>query len=170
MTDDGVAETSVYVSAGSNIEPEKYLGQALRDMRQCFGPLSRSSVYRTTPVGFDGDDFLNLVVAFDTRLAAADVVAELDGIEIRAGRLRDPERRASRTLDLDLLLYGDSIVDGPGLRLPRSDILDYAFVLGPLAELAPDLVHPVERVTMQALWDSFDEDDQAIERLSPSPV
>ena len=163
-------EFRVYVSAGSNIEPERHLRAALSEMEEHFGQLSLSSVYRTTAVGFTGDDFLNLVVSFMTSMPVGAVVSELDRIEELAGRRRDARRFTSRTLDLDLLMYADRVVDEPDLKLPRADIMKYAFVLGPLAELAPDLLHPIEGVSMRDLWGRFDQANQPIRRLSPSPL
>lgn len=160
----------IYVSAGSNIQPASNLRAGLLELARHFGALSVSSVYRTAAVGFDGDDFLNLVVSFETGCSPVEVVAILDGIEAAAGRERHEARFAPRTLDLDLLTYDDLVVDGPEIKLPRADILRYAFVLGPLAEMAPDLVHPVEGLTMRELWAGFDAADQPIERLSPSPI
>jgi len=159
-----------YVGAGSNIEPERHLGTAVRSLRQMFGDLELSSVYRTTAVGFDGDDFLNIVVSFSTALPPERLVVALDRIEAAAGRRRGQERFSSRSLDLDLLMYADQVVDEPGLRLPRADIIEYAFVLAPLAELAPDLVHPVEGATMAELWSRFATGDQSITRLAESPL
>ncbi len=167
---DGRTAAVAYVGAGSNIDPENHLREALRRLARAFGPVSSSAVYRSRAVGFDGDDFLNLVASFRTMLPAREVVAELDRIEAAAGRRRAGERFASRTLDLDLLMYDDAIVDEPGLKLPRDDILEYAFVLGPLAELAPELLHPVEGVTMRELWTRFDKREQAVSRLSRSPL
>jgi 2-amino-4-hydroxy-6-hydroxymethyldihydropteridine diphosphokinase len=155
-----------YVSAGSNIEPEKNLGNAIAELRRRFGDLELSTVYRTAAVGFDGDDFLNLALSFTTRRTVDEVVAELDEIEYAAGRRRGGERFSSRTLDLDLLLFADAVIDTPDLQLPRADILEYAFVLGPLAEIAPDLVHPLERVTIGELWSRFDRGGQAMEPLA----
>lgn len=167
---DARPQALIYVSAGSNIQPARHLRTGLRELERRFGELSVSSVYQTKAVGFDGDDFLNLVVSFETGSSPADVVAVLDGIEAAVGRERHEERFASRTLDLDLLIYGDMVVDGPELRLPRADILRYAFVLAPLAEMAPDLVHPLEGMTMRELWAGFDAADQPVQRLSPSPI
>lgn len=163
-------ESLVFVSAGSNVEPARHLRVALRELESCFGALALSHVYLTAAVGFEGDDFLNLVLSFTTDRPVEQVIAQLDRIEDAAGRRRDTGRFASRTLDLDLLMYADLVVDRPDLRLPRVDIMDYAFVLGPLAELAPDLVHPTERATMRELWSRFDKAGQSIRRLSPSPV
>ena len=161
-------QACVYVSAGSNIEPQQNLRSALDKLERVFGKLDLSAVYRTRAVGFEGDDFLNLVLSFVTSLPPEKVVAELDRVETSAGRYREGERFAPRTLDLDLLLYGDTVVDGPDLTLPRADVTDYAFVLGPLAELAPDLAHPVLGETMQALWSAFDQSAQPITRLAES--
>ncbi|MFW2404844.1 MAG: 2-amino-4-hydroxy-6-hydroxymethyldihydropteridine diphosphokinase [Gammaproteobacteria bacterium] len=154
-----------FVGAGSNIEPLEHLRAAMTELEKRFGALSMSSLYRTASVGFDGEDFLNLVVSFETDLPVAEVVAQLDEVEAQAGRRREGSRFSSRTLDLDLLMYGDRVVDREGVRLPREDILEYAFVLGPLAELDPDLRHPTADATMLELWSGFDQQDQSIMRL-----
>jgi len=156
-------QSLAYVSAGSNIEPEHNLRNAIAELRRRFGEVELSTVYRTAAVGFEGADFLNLALSFATHRTVDEVVAELDDIEHSAGRRRDEEQFSSRTLDLDLLLFADAVIDTPELRLPRSDILEYAFVLGPLAEIAPDLVHPVERATIGELWARFDRAEQPLE-------
>jgi len=156
----------VYVSAGSNIEPERHLRMACRSLAEQFGPLSLSSVYRTTAVGFDGDDFLNLVLSFSTGLGVHAVKACLDETEARAGRAPAAHAFVPRTLDLDLLLYGSEVLDEPTVCVPRADILDYAFVLAPLAELAPDLRHPVDGRPMRELWAAFEGGEQGIRRLA----
>jgi 2-amino-4-hydroxy-6-hydroxymethyldihydropteridine diphosphokinase len=156
----------VYVSAGSNITPEENLQLACRGLTKRFGPLAISGVYRNPPVGFAGDDFLNLVLRFRTAEPPAVVVAELECLHVLAGRVRGPERIAPRTLDLDLLLYGDAIIAEHGIRVPRDDILKFGFVLGPLAELAPDLRHPVTGQTMAGLWAGFDRRQYPLERVA----
>jgi 2-amino-4-hydroxy-6-hydroxymethyldihydropteridine diphosphokinase len=156
----------VYVSAGSNIDPERHLQAACRSLTDKLGPLSLSPVYRTTAVGFDGDDFLNFVMSFSTDLDIQAVKAILDETEARAGRVHAAESFMPRTLDLDLLLYGSEVLDIPAVRVPREDILQYAFVLAPLAELAPDLRHPVDGRTMRELWSVFECGDQDIQRLT----
>ncbi len=155
----------VYVSAGSNIDPERHLRDACLALGEKFGPLSLSSVYRTKAVGFDGDDFLNLVVSFSTNLDVHAVKTGLDETEARAGRARSEQSFAPRTLDLDLLLYGSEVFEKSDVRVPRADILKYAFVLAPIAELAPDLRHPVDGRTMRELWSVFGDDD-GIRRLT----
>lgn len=161
-----VTAVDVYVSAGSNIDPEHHLHSACRRLAEKFGPLSLSSVYRTKAVGFDGDDFLNLVLSFSTDLDVYTVNAFLEETEVLAGRSRSAESFAPRTLDLDLLLYGHEIIDETAVRVPRADILRYAFVLAPIAELAPQLRHPVDGRTMDELWAAFEDGDQDIRRLT----
>jgi len=155
----------VYVSAGSNIDAERHLRMALRELDARFGPLRLSGVYRTPAVGFDGDDFLNLVVAFRTARGPREVIAELEVVHTKAGRRRDAERFASRTLDLDLLLWGDLVDHDPGVRVPRDDLVRYAFVLAPMQDLAPGLRHPEDGRTMAELWRDFDASDQPFERV-----
>lgn len=156
---------TAYVGAGSNIAPEANLRRALASLRGHYGALRVSPVYRTPAVGFAGDDFLNLVIAFDTDEPPLAVVAELERLHAQAGRERGPDAFRSRTLDLDLLLYGDAVMPEPPVKVPREDIHKYAFVLGPLADLAPDLVHPVRGVTIAALWAAFDRKGQPLTRV-----
>ncbi|HEX7030485.1 MAG TPA: 2-amino-4-hydroxy-6-hydroxymethyldihydropteridine diphosphokinase [Gammaproteobacteria bacterium] len=138
----------VYVSIGSNVEPERHVRYALGALRERFGELDVSPVYRTAAVGFEGDDFLNLAVGFATDEAVEAVDAALDAIEASAGRDRDAARFAPRTLDLDLLLYGDAVIDAGGIRVPRKEITRYAFMLRPLADIAGDFRHPQTGETM----------------------
>lgn len=154
----------VYVSIGSNLEREKNVRSALAALERRFGALERSRVYETESVGFDGFAFYNLVVSFETALDPRAVVAALREIEDGHGRERAGKRFSDRTLDLDLLLYDDRILDADDLKLPRDEILKYAFVLGPLAEIAGEELHPVEGQTYQALWDAF---DSSCQRMKP---
>lgn len=152
----------VFVSVGSNVEPRRHIRAGLARMRERFGALRLSPVYESEAVGFSGDNFLNLVVAFDTHEAATVVNEALHAIERACGRRRGGARYAPRTLDLDLILYGDAIIKETGLRVPRGDILRYAFVLRPLAELAGDGRHPVSGLTFTGLWARFDQSAQTL--------
>lgn len=165
MTAASARVVTAYVSAGSNIDPLPNLRLAVAELRRRFGRLRLSPVYRTPAVGFAGDDFLNLVLAFETSEPAAEVVAELERLHTLAGRQRGPNAFASRTLDLDLLLYGDAVMPEPPVKVPREDIRKYAFVLGPLADLAPGLVHPVTGETIGSLWAAFDRQGQPLTRI-----
>ncbi|MDX1336302.1 MAG: 2-amino-4-hydroxy-6-hydroxymethyldihydropteridine diphosphokinase, partial [Gammaproteobacteria bacterium] len=150
----------IYISLGSNIEPELHLRNALGCMQHHFFDLRLSPVYETEAVGFDGDPFLNLVAECETTLSPEKVQAELKSIEDKNGRLRDGPKFSARTLDLDLLLYDDLDLRGQGMDVPRDEINKYAFVLKPLCDLVPGLKHPVSKETMQTLWQKMAEDFQ----------
>lgn len=141
----------VFVGVGSNVDRDHNIEVGLVALREAFGDLRCSSVIDNPAVGFAGDDFLNLVVAFDTALDPYAVAERLSAIEESFGRVKSKDAGVvSRTLDLDLLLYGD--LESDELRVPRAEILEYAFVLGPLAELAPDARHPVDGRTYMEMW------------------
>jgi len=162
--------TEVFVSVGSNVEPARHVRAGVEALRRRFGPLRVSTVYQCPAVGFSGDDFYNLVLSFHTGEDPYAVARALHEIEAAMGRRRGGPRFASRTLDLDLILHGDAVLQEPTLRLPRPDILRYAFVLRPLAELAPDLRHPVEGRSYAELWSGFDASDQPMWPVRPSPL
>ncbi len=150
----------VYVSIGSNIDREASIRGGVAALAARFGELTLSSVYESEAVGFAGENFLNLVAAFDTGQDVQTVTAALRDIEDNYGRDRSGPRFSSRTLDLDLLLYDDLVLAQP--QIPRHEILENAFVLWPLAEIAPDACHPQEGVTFGDLWARFDKSRQAL--------
>lgn len=144
----------IYISVGSNIERETNIRGAVRELAQAFGPLLLSSVYESEAVGFVGDAFFNLVVGADTHLDVAAVVSLCKQIEDNYGRVRDGVKYCGRSLDLDLLTYDQLICSEP-VELPRAEILYNAFVLQPLAELAPDTLHPVLQQRYADLWQAY---------------
>lgn len=147
---------TVYLGLGSNIDPENNLHLGIRALRERYGELDLSAVYRSKAVGFAGDDFLNLVARFESNDSPASICEQIELIHNLSGRDRNGGKWGSRPLDIDLLLYNDLVVDERPVRIPRDDILEYSFVLRPLAELAPDLVHPVTGRTMLDHWQEFD--------------
>ena len=154
--------TRVYISVGSNQQPRQNVRRALDYLQQRFAPLVVSPVYESVAVGFDGDNFLNLVVAFDTGLSLAELDAELDRIEQDCGRVRSAQRFTSRTMDLDLLLYGELVRHDDEWDLPRREIASYAFVLKPLADIAPELQHPETGISFSRMWQEGDFDSQSL--------
>ena len=152
----------VYVSVGSNIDRERNVASALAALTREYGELRQSRIFETKAVGFSGDLFYNLVVAFKTEQSPQQVVAVLNRIEDMHGRDRSADKFSNRSLDLDLLMYDDLVVDQADLTLPRPEILEYAFVLLPLAEIAGDRKHPVTGTSFSVIWDQFDSASQPI--------
>lgn len=151
----------VLVAAGSNVDPVRHLARAVRALSARFPGVRLSRAYRNKAVGFEGEDFVNLVVAFDTDLPPREVLGILHGIEAECGRAREAPKWAPRTMDLDLLLFGELQLDEPGLRMPRPDLLKRPYMLGPAAEVAPGAMHPVEQKTLAQLWARFEREAQA---------
>jgi 2-amino-4-hydroxy-6-hydroxymethyldihydropteridine diphosphokinase len=154
--------TRVFVGIGSNIDARHNIATALDGLHRCFGELLISRVYRSRAVGFCGDDFLNLVVGFDCRLDFAALLSTLRRLENAGGRCRDSSKFSARTLDIDILTYGDSVGSFDGVSLPREDITRYAFVLQPLVDIAADERHPALQQSYRSLWRRFDASDQPL--------
>ncbi len=153
---------TIYISIGSNINPTQNIQYALDDLKQTFGKLSCSTHYESKSVGFDGDNFINLVASAETEFDILAVADHLHSIEDQHGRDRSGPKFSSRTLDLDLLLYDTEVFEQGKLKIPRDEILFNAFVLRPLAELAPTLKHPIEKKMYAELWQAFDQSLQAL--------
>jgi 2-amino-4-hydroxy-6-hydroxymethyldihydropteridine diphosphokinase len=154
-----------WLSLGSNIDPQKRIPAALESLRERFGELVISPIYESEAVGFSGDNFHNLVVGIETGLPPRELADALREIESEYGRVRGAEKFSSRTLDIDLLTYGDQIIDEPGVQVPRDEILRYAFVLLPLSEVAPNERHPVTGQTYRELWAEFNASEQMLWRV-----
>lgn len=142
----------VHVSIGSNQDRERSVRGAVAALRERYEDLCVSQVYETDAVGFVGDAFYNLVTRFRTADSVEQVLTHLYAVEVAQGRDRSGPKFGSRILDLDLLLYGDLSGSIAGKVLPHRDILDYPFVLGPLAELSPGSLYPVSGKSFRDLW------------------
>jgi len=158
---DDYQKTVIYVLLGSNINPHENLVKAIRHLRQITTVLALSPVYRTAPQGFtDQSDFLNMAVKIHTYRTPIEFKTQvIDHIESKLGRVRDPNNKdAPRTIDLDIVLWNTESLeygDKPWI-IPDSDITQYPHVAIPLADLAPDFVHPTQGKTLAEIADSFD--------------
>ncbi|WP_144210257.1 2-amino-4-hydroxy-6-hydroxymethyldihydropteridine diphosphokinase [Shewanella donghaensis] len=151
----------IYISLGTNIDPVAHMQAGLIDLQQQFGQLQLSSMFESEAVGFQGTNFLNMVAAADTEMSITEVVATFKRIEKENGRIRGEKKFSPRSLDIDLLLYDDVICHEP-VELPRGEVLYNAFVLWPLAEIAAQLMHPIEKKTYQTIWGDYDQSSQNI--------
>lgn len=152
----------VFLSLGSNIQREQHIRAALDSLAAEFGELQVSRVFESEAVGFDGDDFYNLVVGIRTELPVGQLALRLREIEDTNGRLRSGPKFSARTLDIDILTYGDLSGTVDGVKLPRAEIEKNAFVLQPLAELAPERVHPLTGKTFAQMWAEYDKSKQKL--------
>ncbi len=157
--------TRVFIGIGSNIEPERHIVAALDALASVYGELLVSPVYESEAIGFAGPAFLNLVVALDTEQPLIELAQQLVAIERGNNYLGGAEKFSSRTLDLDLLLYGDLVGVFGTMKLPRADIVDYAYTLWPLVDIAGDERHPVSGHTYRELKKHF----APLQKLRPVP-
>ena len=155
----------IFLGVGSNIDRERNIVAGLDALSALLGELQLSPVYDSSAVGFDGESFLNMVVAAETALPVGVLARRLREIEFAHGREPDATRFSSRRLDIDILTYGDLTRTTDGVELPRGEILENAFVLRPLADLAPAVLHPVAGRSYASLWQAFDEPSQRLRRI-----
>jgi 2-amino-4-hydroxy-6-hydroxymethyldihydropteridine diphosphokinase len=156
---------TVYLGLGSNVDAAVNIASGISALRATFSNLTLSPVYRTRAVGFKGDDFLNLAAGVETDMSPLELKHWLHELEDRHGRARDVPKYSDRTLDIDILLFEDLYLISPQLEIPRAEILTAAHVLQPLADLAPDILHPSERRTIREIWDAFDDRDVGLEAV-----
>lgn len=158
--------TRVWLSLGSNIEREKNIKAAVSTLQRMFGHLILSSVYEGEAVGFQGAPFFNLVVGVETDRGPLELVALFRGIESDQGRKRGTDKFAPRSIDIDLLTYGDQVIQSDQLSLPRDEITRYSFVLLPLAEVAGEERHPLTGLSYRELWQRFDQASQPLQPVN----
>ncbi len=151
----------IFISIGSNINKGHHIRQGIASLAAILDDFVVSSVFESESVGFDGSNFYNLVCGGTTPLPVEKVTELLRRIEVDNGRDRSAKKFSSRTLDLDLLTYDQLIIDSPA-QLPREEIDKNAFVLWPLAQIAPNEIHPVLNQSYQQLWDSYDKQLQKL--------
>ncbi|WP_213607599.1 2-amino-4-hydroxy-6-hydroxymethyldihydropteridine diphosphokinase [Pseudoalteromonas sp.] len=151
----------IYISLGSNINKAEHIRRALVALNQHFENTVHSSVFESEAVGFAGNNFYNSVLAATTDMALTDVCVLLKKIERDNGRTANDKKFSPRTLDLDLLFYDDVICESPA-QLPRDEITKNAFVLQPLAEVAPDFYHPVAKQTIAQIWNAYNNPQQKL--------
>jgi 2-amino-4-hydroxy-6-hydroxymethyldihydropteridine diphosphokinase len=156
-------DVAVLLSLGSNIDPCRHLRAALAELDQAFAGIVVSPAYRTAAVGFDGAPFVNAAAMIRTAMPLLVLEDWLHAPEDRHGRDRSGPRLSDRSLDVDVVFYGDAVVrEGGRLRVPRPE-LEHAFVLKPLADIAPEFVDPLSRSTLDALWRAHPEHDAPFE-------
>ena len=146
--------STAWLGLGSNVNAEAHIRAGIEALREEFDEVRLSPVYISTAVGFDGDDFINLVARVETDLQPTQLRQFLRQLEDRYGRKRDVPKFSDRSLDIDILLYDDLVLISPVLQIPRPEILKFAHVLKPLFDLEPDLVHPTELCSIADIWES----------------
>lgn len=155
----------IYISLGSNINPQHNVKVGIEALKKTINVTAISTIYESKSIGFLGNNFLNLVIKAQTLLSVNDLIILFKTIEIANGRAINAKKFSSRTLDIDLLLYDDLIIALP-TKLPRPEIATNAFVLLPLAEIAPDKIHPITQLTYQQMWQNFDKSSQCLWPIS----
>jgi len=148
--------STAYLGLGSNIDAMANIVSGIAALHEAFGEVALSPVYRA---------FINLAARIETSLQPLQLRHFLHALEDRHGRHRNVPKFSDRTLDIDILLYDDLYLLSPELEIPRDEILTAAHVLKPLADLAPDLLHPVTRRTMREHWRDFPRRDAGLDLI-----
>ncbi len=157
--------TDVFIGIGSNVDREKNITSCVNELRGIFPDLRVSPVYETSSMGFKGPNFFNLVCKFSTHEKLTNLKKVLNKIEIEHGRTFGEEKFSSRTLDIDILYYGDLILVSDEIKLPRDEITRYDFVLKPLVDIAPDFIHPIRQLTNERILMDNDVEKLIIKKI-----
>ncbi len=152
---------TIYISLGTNIDREHNVKHGITALSEAFGQLTLSSLFESKAVGFSGAAFYNMVIGVETDKSIEQVATTLREIEFTYGRSRNAKKFSPRTLDLDLLLFDDLISQQPA-QLPRDEITTNAFVLWPLSQIAPNLLHPILKESYASLWKNYDKNSQEL--------
>jgi len=158
--------STAYLGLGSNINARSNILAGIETLRESFNNVRLSPAYQTRAVGFDGDDFINLIASIETTLQPLELKQFLNELEDRHGRVRNVAKFSDRTLDIDILLYDDLYLVSPLLKIPRAEIMTFPHVLKPLADLAPRLLHPVCRKTIAEIWQAHPASGTPFKRIS----
>jgi len=157
---------TAYLCLGSNIKPEENIRFAVQRLKQDFSYVSTSNVYKSAAVGFEGDDFLNLAVSLSTELSLGELLRYADALEKEAGRKRVCRGNYdSRTLDVDVVMFGNLLGTHKGREWPSEDIQENAHVLLPMSEIAGSQKHPVLGIRFDQLWNEFDRGEQRLKKV-----
>lgn len=142
---------TAYVGIGSNIDKQRHVERAIKALRALDPALQLSTIYESPALGFNGESFFNLIVEMKTSLTLKAFSAQLREIEYSLGRSENAQKMQDRTIDLDIILFGDLVSDGAP-KVPREDIYKYPFVIQPLYELCPELVIPDDGRSIRQIW------------------
>tara|TARA_Y100000768_G_scaffold377789_1_gene351445 strand:- start:892 stop:1380 length:489 start_codon:yes stop_codon:yes gene_type:complete len=148
--------SQIFIGVGSNVDREKNIASCINKLKEIYESLSISPIYETASMGFSGPNFYNLVCKFETDEKLHDLKLNLNKIEIAHGRTHGETKFSSRTLDIDILYYDSLVMETDNITVPRSEIIRYDFVLRPLVDIAPDFMHPKEKLTNQEILNTYD--------------
>jgi len=162
--------TTVYISIGSNVNPEQHIRSCLRALVLEFDQLNVSPIYQNPAEGFVGDDFLNLVASFETTDSAPAIARKLNLIETLLGRLRVGEKFGPRTLDIDILLFGDEVIKFGKYAFPRKETVKYPFMLKPLVDIAPALIHPETHEAFADIWKKLSQQKHTLTEVALNKI
>lgn len=158
--------TTAFLCLGSNIKPKRHIRFAVQRLQRDFNNVVTSNVYKSSAVGFDGDDFLNLAIALKTDFSLGELLRYTDSLEKDAGRIRVSRGNYdSRTLDVDVVMFGNLTGQHKGRQWPSEDIQDNAHVLLPMSEIAGDRAHPALGVNFTQLWKEFNSVGQRLKQI-----